>query len=663
MPDKLRQLFSPRVLKLVVALAIVELLVVGADFPLWQRVVLKEFDLLTMAAAPYAQRFPIYVVGIDDNSLQVIGERWPWPRSLHAKLIRKMHEAGAAVVAFDVLFDHPTTKAQDEALASAIRDTGMVVLARGSGEQETQYGTIWVELNPIRPLLDAGALTGSIDVQPDGDRYVRQPPTADDAFFRVITRRLQQAHPDLNPDLAPAPRSLIRYVGPEQTFSYISFYQALEPEKYLREGDLEGALILVGRTSESATDIGVVQTDMFYTPFTHVTTRLMPGIEIHANMIEGALARDRLLRSPDHWELALLLSAGLLAVLAGWRLSMLWQGVVTLTGAAVLAFAGWRLFVHEGLWLPVTPAITALLAIYLTHSFLAYWSERRQRVAIRNMFALYVPEKVVEDLAAHPERLQLGGEQRDVTLLFSDLAGFTSLSERMTPVDVAAMLNDYFSQMTDVIFQQRGTVDKFIGDAIMAFWGAPAADPEQAFHAVSAAIGMIEALPGVNARLKDKGLPPVSMRIGINSGAAVVGNLGSPTRFSYTALGDSVNLASRLEGVNKYYGTLILVSGETARLLDGRIALRPVDRIRVKGKEEAVDILTPCADPALTARTSAMLEVYRARDWDRAASACAEMLAAWPGDPVATTFAERIAEYRDKSPPPDWDGSYILDAK
>ena len=336
--DRLRRLLSLRVLKLVLALVIVELLVLGTDFPLWQRVVLKEFDLLSIATASHTQRFPIYIVGIDDNSLQVIGERWPWPRSLHAKLIRKMHEAGAAVVAFDVLFDHPTTKAQDEALASAIRDAGNVVLARGSGEQETPYGTIWVELNPIRPLLDAGALTGSIDVQPDGDRYVRQPPTADDAFFRVITRRLHLAHPELNPDLAPIPRGLIRYIGAEQTFSYISFYQALEPEKYLREGDLEGALILVGRTSESATDIGVVQTDMFYTPFTHVTTRLMPGIEIHANMIEGALAHDRLARAPDHWKLAALLSAGLLGILAGWRLSMLWQGVVTLTGVGAHIF-------------------------------------------------------------------------------------------------------------------------------------------------------------------------------------------------------------------------------------------------------------------------------------------------------------------------------------
>jgi adenylate cyclase len=174
---------------------------------------------------------------------------------------------------------------------------------------------------------------------------------------------------------------------------------------------------------------------------------------------------------------------------------------------------------------------------------------------------------------------------------------------------------------------------------------------------------MIEALPEVNTLLQEKGLPPVSMRIGINSGLAVVGNLGSPTRFSYTALGDSVNLASRLEGVNKYYGTLILLSGETARQLDGRIPLRPVDRICVKGKDEPVDILTPCSEPKLVELTIAMVDQYRSKNWEGAEQTCLEILATWPEDPVALTFVRRIPEYREKSPPPDWDGSYILDAK
>ena len=213
-------------------------------------------------------------------------------------------------------------------------------------------------------------------------------------------------------------------------------------------------------------------------------------------------------------------------------------------------------------------------------------------MALKRTFSLYLAEAVVEEIAAHPERLELGGEQREITLLFSDLEGFTPLSERLTPRQIAALLNEYFERMTRAVFSHEGTVDKFIGDAVMAFWGAPVAQPDHPARAVACARDMLAALDSFNADQREKGLPTLRMRIGIHTGEALVGNLGCPSRFSFTALGDSVNLASRLESANKLSGTRVLMSEATASRLPSELATEYVDEIRVKGRERSVKVYT-----------------------------------------------------------------------
>jgi adenylate cyclase len=254
----------------------------------------------------------------------------------------------------------------------------------------------------------------------------------------------------------------------------------------------------------------------------------------------------------------------------------------------------------------------------------------------------------------HPERLKLGGERREVTTMFTDLEGFTTLSERLEAEQVARILNLHFTRATAIVKRHGGTVNRFIGDAIMATWGAPLADAEQALHACRAACEMQADMDAQRAELAAEGLPPIRMRIGIHTCIAVVGNLGSSDRFDYTSIGDGVNLAARLEGVNKLYGTGILLSAETARRLEGRLGVRAVDRVIVKGKSEAVEIFTPCADAALNELNARAIAAWRERRLDESESCWRQVLAALPGDGVARVHLERIAASRAASPGAAW---------
>jgi adenylate cyclase len=307
-----------------------------------------------------------------------------------------------------------------------------------------------------------------------------------------------------------------------------------------------------------------------------------------------------------------------------------------------LAAADYALFQKLNLWLPALSAMAACAALYLAYGAAAFVVERQRRGEIRRAFSLYVSEEVVDHVMAHPERLALGGERRDVTMMFTDLQGFTTLSEQLDAEQVAHILNEHFTRATAIVKRHGGTVNRFIGDAIMAMWGAPLDDPRQAEHACLAACDMQRDLAELRASLVARGLPPIHMRVGLHSCVAVVGNLGSSDRFDYTAIGDGVNLAARLEGVNKLYGTGILLSGDTAARVGDAVKLRPVDRVIVKGKTEAVDIFTPCDDDAVCASSVRAVEAYRAGRLEESERYWLEVLRRSPDDGVATVYLERI---------------------
>jgi adenylate cyclase len=401
----------------------------------------------------------------------------------------------------------------------------------------------------------------------------------------------------------------------------------------------------------SASELQHTQADLFNAPFAALGgERLFPGVELQATLLDNHMAGDALQPLPEGWSAALVLLALALLVPASvrWHPGAVAGLAAGLSGAVLLL--SWWLFSQARLWLPPLLPLAAVLAMYGATALVAYATARQRARQVRAMFAQYVPPEVVQRLIAQPELLRLGGEARDVTLLFTDLANFTTLSEQLSAEQTVEVLTGYFNAMTPLIHATGGTVDKFIGDAVMAFWGAPLPDAQHAEHAVRAAIAMQQAMEPLVAALRSRGLPGIHMRIGLHTGRVVVGNVGSEQRFSYTAIGDAVNLAARLEGANKAFGTGILLSGATAAQLPSDIALRPLDDVIVKGKTEPVRVFTPCNDTQVCEWSHAALQAFHARAWEEAASHLHAVLARLPGDPAAQRLLERIAAARALPP-------------
>ncbi len=627
----------------------------------WRDLERRGFDALSVATAPGQSALPITIVGIDEPSFAEVGRQWPWPRGLHAKLIDQLSKAGALVIVLDVLLAEHSTEEEDGALAAAIERAGNVVLASSMEYQETAHARLWMRVDPLGLFKQAGATNGLAYVRPDGDTVVRTMPKGEDVLWKQIIRRANERQPGLLPEPGPDEEALIRYAGPDHTFPFVSYYQALRAETHLPPDAFRDQIVLVGRDLKASPDARAGVPDVFATPFTSRTRWLSPGVELHANILETAIRGDALRPASDGWVLGLLAGA---VVVTAWpmrRWRPLWSGLVVVAAVAGIAALDWWLFARRNIWLPAFAPALAPVAVYLGFGAVAFLTERRRRTELRRAFSLYVSPEVVDHVMANPERLSLGGERREVTMLFTDLAGFTTITERLGAEQVAKVLNLHFTRATAIVKRHGGTVNRFIGDAVMACWGAPVEDPHQALNACRAAVEMQEDIGKLREELRAQGLPEIRMRIGIHSCVAVVGNLGSSDRFDYTAIGDGVNLAARLEGVNKLYGTGILLSGDTAAKLEGAIGVRPVDRVIVKGKTEPVEIFTPCEDAELAGLTSRAIEAYRSRRWDESERLWREVLARKPDDTIAPIYLQRIGLYRSIAPDAKWEAAVELE--
>jgi len=298
-------------------------------------------------------------------------------------------------------------------------------------------------------------------------------------------------------------------------------------------------------------------------------------------------------------------------------------------------------------------------------------TEEREKKKIRGAFQYYLTASVVEEMLKNPDKLKLGGEKKDLTVLFSDIRGFTSISENMTPEGLVKLLNEYLTSMTDMVFKHDGLLDKYIGDAVMAFWGAPLDQPDHARRACLTALDMLDELHRLQKKWSAEGLPFLNIGIGVNAGPMVVGNMGSARRFNYTVMGDSVNTGSRLEGLNKVYGTNIIVSQMTFEQVQGEFLGRELDLVRVKGKGQPVKIFellapkaTASADQqALAGVFHAALEEYRKRNWEKAREILQSLLARFPHDGPAKIYLERLETLSQNPPPADWDGVYTMTTK
>lgn len=644
--EKLRRLAAAHAEALIAFAAFAIVAVLATTLPAWQALERRVFDFLTVSTATHQLTQPISLIAINEEAMNSMKLRWPWPWKVHADLVERVARGGAAVIALDIVFAEPGNAEDDAALAKAVAKAGNVVLAADFLYSETTGLRVWKRTDPLPMLVDAGALSGLATVRFDPDQFVRRIPEEPDAFWRQVIKILQvkaASHPV--PSL-PDDKALIRYMGGDEIFDPIPYHLVLEASDEELKAAFGGRIVIVGRDLRATPDIGLSHPDHFATPFLTHSGTLTSGIKLHAAIIENALTGSWLRSAGPASNVGLMALAALLSFLAmrRWRPFIGAAAVVGLV--AVFAAFAWYEFAYERLWVAFAGPAAVVVLCYLTYMARAYVTESRHKREMQRAFSLYVSAEVVDQLMADPARLRLGGQRRDITVMFTDLAGFTTLTEKSAPDVVQQVLTRHFTMLTAVIFAHKGTVVQFAGDGLMAFWGAPLDDPDHPYHAARAALEAQAGMEQLRAELRAAGLPEIRMRVGLNTCEAAVGNFGSESRFAYTAMGDGVNLASRLEGANKLYGTQILASGESATRIGDRLAMRRVDRIKVAGKSLPVDVYTPSDDRERVERTAQAFDAYVRGELELAATLYSELRDRDPRDGVAQRLLERVEKLR-----------------
>ncbi|HEV8337459.1 MAG TPA: adenylate/guanylate cyclase domain-containing protein [Candidatus Polarisedimenticolia bacterium] len=612
----------------------------------------------------------VCVVVLDDESYEAldVDPALPWPRRLHAELIRTLTREGARTIAFDILFDKPRDAAEDEAFRQALSASGKAVLGETVELTEDPRFRRAQLVEPYSPFASAAAAVGDVGLPTDRDGVIRRAwlvhedrPSLALAAYEVATsdRRFHEA----------ADR-LIDYYGPARSVRTVSFYQALEPERHLPAGFFKGKIVFVGIARSSAA--GPAAKDAFLTPFRGASGESTFGVEIHATLAANLLEGKRIGLLPGAAEAALLLLLPLLAIAAFMALRPLLGGAAFLLLLVLPPVAGLLAFTRGHVWIPIViPTLVQLPAAYVLSLVWYYLTTARERERIRRAFSFYLSPDMIQQIAANPGTLNLGGEEIVATALFTDIKGFTPIAEKLTAPETAALLNDYFSGVTGHIFEEGGTLIKYIGDAVFAIWNAPLRREDHAAAACRAALAL--------ARSQDDGGPDEApaagkliTRIGVHTGPMLVGNLGSAQRFDYTAIGDAVNLASRLEGLNKALGTRALVSGETLDLAGGGFLVRRLGRAQVVGRSEAVEVCELLAEAGEAARIPAdaldrfhwALAAFVARRFEEAAEGFQSVRELCGGaDGPSEFYLRAIQRLAAEPPPPGWDGVMVIESK
>lgn len=592
----------------------------------------KLYDLRFHLRGKVAAPDSVVIAAIDEKSLARLG-RWPWSREVMARLVRKMARAEAAVIAFDVIF--PEGDKGDQVLSQAIADAGNVVLpvafdfesgtpaapvpdlelsalvAVDKPQLFADYKPITSGGSPIVPvqaLRESAMSLAHISMLPDyfdGTLRWEGLVVAHDrmlypslglraaAFYKGIPRERIKVHATTSIGLGKTAvptdrwgRMPINYYGPGRTFKHVSIADIMDGR--VGERELGNRIVFVGASAVGMLDLRV-------TPFTAV----MPGVEKQATVAANILENRFLVQAGKGWNLLFLCGTGLLLAFLLSRMRLLWGGAATLAGIAVIGAAGLFLFSRSGVWINLACPLGNVLCMFFSVTAWNYTVEERRARGIRAMFSSYVTTAIVNELIENPALARLGGEKREVTVLFSDVRGFTGFCEQHEPEEVVALLNEYLGEMTDVILKWGGTLDKFIGDAVMVFWNAPIPCADHAERALRCALEMQERLAQLQKKWEREGKPRLSSGVGINTGEVIVGNIGAEgKKMEYTVIGDEVNLASRVESLTRSFEAGILVTEKTvaklreaveAGTLSG-VELRGVRRVIVKGKQQPVTL-------------------------------------------------------------------------
>ncbi|OGR94618.1 MAG: hypothetical protein A2V88_14605, partial [Elusimicrobia bacterium RBG_16_66_12] len=633
------------------------------------------------------------------------GNYWPWPRSMYVPLLSFLKKGGARAVVFDMLFTNPSPydQFQDAAFGKALEDYGPAVMAMETGADahalraappparfalpaDAELAASALLRKSARPplaqLMAGVRMLGDTTMDADLDGVFRRVPlliamggklypTLPTAAAMLATGKTLD---ELKPPLTDG-RMLVRFHGKSLTddrrvktyesypvgdliVSWLNIEEKMEP--IIDPALFKDKIVFVGMSAAGLLDNRP-------SPMSPV----FPGTEIIAAATDNLINRDFLTPAPASALLALVLAA-LLAALAASRLaSHAWMALlVVLASAAALAAVACACF-SRGAWLDIVAPQLALWLGFAASSAYGYAVEGRQKRYIQGAFSHYLSPEIVSQIADSPEKLALGGERRDVTFYFSDIEGFTTISESLPPDKLTRLMNRYLGEMTETILASGGTLDKYIGDAIMAFWGAPLDCADHALVACRVALANQKKLATLRAEFDREGYPPVRNRIGLNSGPASIGNMGSPLRFSYTAIGDNVNLASRLEGANKAYGTYVLISESTLAGAKGAVEVRELDYVKVKGKNLPIRVyellgLKGETDPKLLEKARLFekgLALFRGREFSQAETLFADVMKTYGDDHACENYIERCRRCLAGPPPPDWDGSHTLTEK
>ncbi len=728
----------------VVRLVGLALLVAMAALRIWDPVPLevvrlKAFDLLQHVAPNENPARPVMIVDIDEASLTEHGQ-WPWPRTLVARMIDQIAAGKAAAVGIDIIFaeeDRTSPKnfagfaqgldtetvamlralpSNDEVLADAFRRARMVVVGQSGYHEDLGRETRELQGPPLaqlggdpRPYMlkypdllgniavldNAAAGKGILTVNPDVDGITRRVPLlvqARGTVFATLAIEILRGVAGFRPLIVKTNEAGIAAVSvagievpTDQSGRLWVRFSRSDPARYVSAKDviagdpqalqrLQGRVVLIGTSALGLFDIKATPLDP-----------VMPGVEVHAQLIENIITQEHIVR-PNYAIAAELLAAilvGAFIIIAVPLMPAVWTLLSgTLINTGILA-GSYYLFVDRTMLLdPTFPLLTSIV-VFGSLVFFNYIQEESRRREIRSAFSQYLSPDVVEQIARDPSKLILGGETKEMTILFSDVRGFTSISEayKAYPEELTQLINRLLTPLSQVVVDNGGTIDKYMGDNIMAFWNAPLDDPRHAHNALAAALAMIAAQKALNAELETETAPdgspakPFAIGVGLNTGINVVGNMGSDLRFDYTVLGDNVNLASRLEGQTKSYGVTILFGERTAELAGDEFAIVEVDLVAVKGKQEPERVFTVVGNSDIAQSNSfravhdhcqEMLTAYRAQEWDAADAAiraAREMADAYDLSRFLDVYAARVATFREAPPPKNWDGVFVATSK
>ncbi len=719
------------------------LLIFFVFFRIWDPAPLESFRLKvfdyyqTLYPRPQGP-LPVTIIDIDERSLQALGQ-WPWPRTRLAELVRRTTRLGGVAIGFDVLFAEPDrlspalfaksvgtldrdTKekllklpSNDQVFAAAIKRSRVILGQSGYNEKlasadeknaaYTSFATLGKDPNPylisfpglrrnVSELEKAALGRGLITILPESDGIIRRIPLVMKAQGRIVpslTSELLRVATGSNAILIKTNDAGISSVvlggveiPTDQNGQLWLHFNTHNPDRYVSAKDildgsvdqrkLAGKLVLLGTSAIGLFDIKTTPVDA-----------AIPGVEVHAQILESILSKSFLTR-PNFAiaaEVTVAILFGLILIILVPMMSVLSVFLLGGTIAAALVGMSWYLFIRQSMLIDVAYPLISSLVIFLILVFINYFREEQERSKVRSAFGQYLSPDLVEQLAEHPEKLVLGGETRELSILFSDVRGFTTISEtyKSDPQGLTALINRLLTPLSSAVMDTGGTIDKYMGDNIMAFWNAPLDNDAHAKDACISALSMLVRLEKLNVERKieaeENQIPflPLEVGIGINTGECVVGNIGSDMRFDYSVLGDSVNLAARLEGQTKSYGVSIIIGSKTAAQVEETFAILELDSIRVKGKTEpevVFTVLGPTSDQQnqtyidLNIENTKMLLHYRNQEWAKASDSlknCRKIAAGLSLETFFDIYKDRIETFEKSPPPTNWDGVWTMTTK